>query len=179
MLPNPNARATRWHSWVEDSCSGSRVRQSDGLVPWRAGCGISKRFFQCRRRHARHHRKTKVVDVSRVSTGFKIAFRPVVGRSVSDACLRHVDWRFTEWSRRETSDIDGRPARARERERTSQMPYKSAIQKQRGLRGFPRSPHPGGYLLLNWTSHQHLAFVKAFIDRVNRVINVQDGDSRR
>jgi hypothetical protein len=75
-------RAQRWHSWVEDSCSGSRVRQSDGLVPWRAGCGISKCFSKCRRRHVRQPdglvsprrpslplQKTKSVDVSRVSSG--------------------------------------------------------------------------------------------------------------
>ena len=31
--------------------------------------------------------------------------------------------RFTEWSRRELSDIDGQLIRARERERTSQTPY--------------------------------------------------------
>jgi len=31
--------------------------------------------------------------------------------------------RFTEWSRREASDIDGQLIRARERERTSQTPY--------------------------------------------------------
>jgi len=32
-------------------------------------------------------------------------------------------WRFTEWSRRRASDIDGKLVRARERERTSQTPY--------------------------------------------------------
>src|SRR5437667_1970640 len=31
--------------------------------------------------------------------------------------------RFTEWSRREASDIDGQLIRARERARTSQTPY--------------------------------------------------------
>ena len=32
-------------------------------------------------------------------------------------------WRFTEWSRREASDIDGKSIRARERERSSHSPY--------------------------------------------------------
>jgi hypothetical protein len=32
-------------------------------------------------------------------------------------------WRFTEWSRGDASDIDGRLGRAREREQTSQTPY--------------------------------------------------------
>ena len=41
--------------------------------------------------------------------------------SVSDAKWKR--WRFTEWSRREASDIDGQLVRARGRERTSQTPY--------------------------------------------------------
>jgi len=41
--------------------------------------------------------------------------------SVSDA--KRKRWRFTEWSRRGASDIDGKLVRARERERTSQTPY--------------------------------------------------------
>ncbi len=42
------------------------------------------------------------------------------GASVSDPKWKR--WRFTEWSRREASDIDGQLVRARERERTSQTP---------------------------------------------------------
>jgi holo-[acyl-carrier protein] synthase len=41
---------------------------------------------------------------------------------VSDADPR----RFTEWSRRAPSDMDGQVARPRERERTSQTPYNSS-----------------------------------------------------
>jgi hypothetical protein len=41
--------------------------------------------------------------------------------SVSDAKWNR--WRFTEWSRREASDIDGQLIRERERERTSRTPY--------------------------------------------------------
>jgi hypothetical protein len=40
---------------------------------------------------------------------------------VSDAVQR---WRFTEWSQRELSDMDGRPKGVRERARGNQMPYK-------------------------------------------------------
>ena len=40
---------------------------------------------------------------------------------VSDA--KRKRWRFTEWSRRGASDIDGQLVRGRKRERTSQMPY--------------------------------------------------------
>jgi hypothetical protein len=36
-------------------------------------------------------------------------------------------WRFTEWSGGDASDMDGRLGRAREREQTSQMPYRFAI----------------------------------------------------
>jgi hypothetical protein len=35
--------------------------------------------------------------------------------------------RFTEWSRRELSDIDGQLVRARERQRTSQTPYNFSV----------------------------------------------------
>ena len=41
--------------------------------------------------------------------------------SVSDA--KRKRWRFTEWSRRGASDIDGQLVRARKRERTSQTTY--------------------------------------------------------
>ena len=43
--------------------------------------------------------------------------------TVSDAKWKR--WRFTEWSRRGASDMDGKLVRARERERTSQTPYNS------------------------------------------------------
>jgi hypothetical protein len=43
--------------------------------------------------------------------------------SVSDAKWKRC--RFTEWSRRRASDIDGQFVRARKRERTSQTPYNS------------------------------------------------------
>ena len=43
--------------------------------------------------------------------------------AAANACLVQVDWRFTEWSRGDASDIDGQPIWARERERTSQTPY--------------------------------------------------------
>jgi error-prone DNA polymerase len=43
------------------------------------------------------------------------------GASVSDA---NSSRRFTEWSRREASDMDGQVDRSSERERTSQTPYK-------------------------------------------------------
>jgi hypothetical protein len=36
---------------------------------------------------------------------------------------KRKQWRFTEWSRRGASDIDGKLVRARKRERTSQTPY--------------------------------------------------------
>lgn len=36
-------------------------------------------------------------------------------------------WRFTEWRRGDASDIDGRLGRARDREGTSQMPYRFGI----------------------------------------------------
>jgi hypothetical protein len=43
---------------------------------------------------------------------------------VSDAGpIANWFWRFTEWSRGDASDIDGRLGRAREREQTSQTPY--------------------------------------------------------
>src|SRR5438876_4582560 len=61
-----------------------------------------------RRRRACYYRKTKAGIISRVSTGLKIACRPFVGRSVSDARVRHVAWRFTE------------------------TPYKSAIRSKKG-----------------------------------------------
>jgi hypothetical protein len=41
----------------------------------------------------------------------------------SDASSGHIDWRFTEWSRGDASDIDGWLVGARERERASQTPY--------------------------------------------------------
>jgi len=47
---------------------------------------------------------------------------PCRASAVSDA--RAGWWRFTEWSRRAASDIDGQLVRARERERASQTPYK-------------------------------------------------------
>jgi hypothetical protein len=43
------------------------------------------------------------------------------GASVSDAKPKR--WRFTEWSRREATDIDAQLVRARKRGRTSQTPY--------------------------------------------------------
>ena len=43
--------------------------------------------------------------------------------SVPDA--KPTRWRFTEWSRRDASDMDGQLVRARERGRTSQTPYSS------------------------------------------------------
>ena len=53
-----------------------------------------------------------------------------VGEALKDGALSVSDakrkrWRFTEWSRREASDIDGQLVRARERERASQTPYNS------------------------------------------------------
>ena len=44
-------------------------------------------------------------------------------RASAAADTKWKRWRFTEWSRREASDIDGQLVRARERERTSQTPY--------------------------------------------------------
>jgi hypothetical protein len=45
--------------------------------------------------------------------------------SVSDAGpMAKWRWRFTEWSRGDTSDMDGQLVRARQRERASQTPYK-------------------------------------------------------
>ena len=46
---------------------------------------------------------------------------PIVGRLYQTPIS--LNRRFTEWSRRESSDIDGKLIRARERERTSQTPY--------------------------------------------------------
>ena len=52
-----------------------------------------------------------------------------VGKALKDcrasaAADARWSWRrFTEWSRRGASDIDGKLVRARERERTSQTPY--------------------------------------------------------
>jgi hypothetical protein len=46
----------------------------------------------------------------------------IVGRLCQTPIL---SWRFTERSRRDASDTDGRLVRARKRERTSQTPYKS------------------------------------------------------
>src|SRR5436853_6663448 len=56
-------------------------------------------------------------------TDRKVERRPnacVVGRLCQTPIKRR---RFTEWSRGDASDMDGQPARARERERTSQTPY--------------------------------------------------------
>jgi DNA polymerase III alpha subunit len=47
--------------------------------------------------------------------------------SVSDANLAQ---RFTEWSRRDASDIDGQLVRARERKRASQTPYSSCARSR-------------------------------------------------
>ena len=44
-------------------------------------------------------------------------------RASAAADAKWKRWRFTEWSRREASDIDGQLVRASERERTSQTPY--------------------------------------------------------
>jgi hypothetical protein len=51
-----------------------------------------------------------------------------VGEALKDCRASGSDakwkrWRFTAWSRRAASDIDGQLVRARERERTSQTPY--------------------------------------------------------
>src|SRR4029434_10707087 len=47
-------------------------------------------------------------------------------------------WRFTEWSRGDASDIDGQPARARERERASQTPYKITAVLRSARHSMPR-----------------------------------------
>ena len=44
-------------------------------------------------------------------------------RTSAAADAKWKRWRFTEWSRREASDIEGQLVRARERERASQTPY--------------------------------------------------------
>src|SRR6266699_3910975 len=58
------------------------------------------------------------------TTGFTIPFRPIVGRLYQTP----VDWRFTERSRRDASDTDGKPITVRERERTNQTPYRSVFE---------------------------------------------------
>src|SRR6266550_2932275 len=53
---------------------------------------------------------------------FHNSFSPNCRASVS------VDWRFTDPSRRDASDTDGKPVRVSERERTSQTPYRSVFE---------------------------------------------------
>ena len=44
-------------------------------------------------------------------------------RAAAATDAKRKQWRFTEWSRRGASDIEGKLVRARKRERTSQTPY--------------------------------------------------------
>jgi hypothetical protein len=67
-----------------------------------------------RKSHARIGNHTFVL---RCTDGFRPRFQ-IVGR------LCQTPWRFPERSRRDASDTDGKPVRVRERERTSQTPYR-------------------------------------------------------
>ncbi len=64
--------------------------------------------------------------------GALLSERPLVGRLCQ---LRKLS-EFTEWSRGDAGDIDGQAARARERERASQTPYKitTVLRSARRLR---------------------------------------------